>query len=218
LAALVLDSRRPLPLEGLDRSSLQLSLRAASELGLLENLDFLSSPAAASALFELANALPQGDLKRALGREILSRLHQGNAETFVGLATQLALGSKRALAGAALRARMALSFELPHAKLPRVDGLAFAILTRAELRREWLTQASMGGLASRRLAARILERAAAEAATRAAEGDSGALSVFRLHPVREAWDRLHADRESLVWRHVAIARGALSAALPSYAD
>src|SRR5690606_11695668 len=178
LAALVLDSRRPLPLEGLDRGSLQLSLRAANELGLLTNLEFLSPPAAASALFELANALPQGELKRALGRDILARLHQGNAETFVSLATQLALGSKRALAGAAIFARIALAFELPFARLPRVDALAFAILTRHELRREWLTQLWTGGLASRRLAARLLERAAAEAATRAAEGDVAVLSVF----------------------------------------
>lgn len=218
LAAQVLDSRRPLPLEGLDRSSIQRGLRTASELGLLTNLEFLSPPAAASALFELANALPQGELKRALGRDILARLHQGNAETFVSLATQLALGSKRALSGAAIFARIALAFELPFARLPRVDALAFAILTRRELRREWLTQLSTGGLASRRLAARLLERAAAEAATRAAEGDVAVLSVFRHHAVREAWDRLYADRESLVWRHVAIARGMLSAALPSWAD
>jgi eukaryotic-like serine/threonine-protein kinase len=218
LAALVLDSRRPLPLEGLDRSSVQLSVRAAYERGSFENLDFLSPPAAASALFELASALPQGDLKRKLGRDVLARLHQGSAETFVSLATQLASGSKRALAGTALRARMALAFDLSFAKLPRADALAFAILTRTELRREWLTQLSTGGLASRRLAARLVERAAGEAAARAAEGDSGALAVFRLHAVREAWDRLHADRESLVWRHVANARGYLSAAFPSWAD
>ena len=47
----------------------------------------------------------------ARSRDILARLHQGNAETFVSLATQLALGSKRALAGAAIFARIALAFD-----------------------------------------------------------------------------------------------------------
>ena len=50
-------------------------------------------------------------------------------------------------------------------------------------------------------------QAAREAARRAAEGDDTGIRVFCTQPVREAWDRLLTDRETLVWRHVASARG-----------
>ncbi|NOY90694.1 MAG: serine/threonine protein kinase, partial [Deltaproteobacteria bacterium] len=66
----------------------------------------------------------------------------------------------------------------------------------------------------RRLAARLLERAAREAAQRAAEGDDSGVRVFQTPSVKDAYTRLLADRESLVWRHVAVARGLLCMAVP----
>ena len=68
------------------------------------------------------------------------------------------------------------------------------------------------------LAARLLERAARESARRAAECDSGSLAAFELPAVRAAWQLLLHDRESLVWRHVATARGLLEKAIPEFAD
>ena len=62
---------------------------------------------------------------------------------------------------------------------------------------------SSGALPSRRLAARLLERAAREAARRCAQGDSAILEIFTHPNVDSAWRRLLADREPLVWRHVA---------------
>ena len=218
LAALVADHRRALPLEGLDPIELERSVAMARDAGWLEDVDWLSGPAASAAIYELASALPPGALKRSLGRQVLRRLHRGDAATFVALATQLAEGSRRALKGAAMRARVALALDLPIGAGARADGLALALISRRELGREWLAIPSTGSLPARRLSARLLERAAREAAHRAAEGDDGATRVFDTPMVRAAWERLLADRESLVWRHVAAARGLLSYARPEFEE
>src|SRR5262249_11604959 len=83
--------------------------------------------------------------------------------------------------------------------------------------REWIGEPSTGSLPSRRLAARLLERAASEAARRAGRSDDHSLRVFKGDTVGPSWDRLLADRESLVWRHVAVARGLLGPWVPALA-
>jgi hypothetical protein len=213
LAAAAAD-QQPTPLEGLATDQLLASARCALSAGLADDLSFLSRPDAAAALFELAGALPQGPEKRELGRRVLLDLHEGDAATFVTLATALALSSPRALGGAEIRARVALSLRLPLSTGAHVDGLALALVSRPELEREWLSAHAIGALPARRLAARLLERAAREAAKRAKEGDDSGLRVFERPSVRTAWGRLITDRESLVWRHVAVARGLLAAAAP----
>ena len=218
LAHQVIDQRRPVPLEGLNPESLLRSIDVAIKEGYVAQLDWLSAPAAAAALYEIAAALPASVAKREIGRLVLERLHQGDAATFVALATQLALGSQRALAGPAIRARVALSLNLPIGTVAYTDALALALISRRELSREWLRIPSTGGLPSRRLAARLLERAAREAARRAVEGDDSGVRVFSTGFVREAWERLLADRESLVWRHVASARGLLSTSMPAFRE
>jgi len=213
LAAAAAD-QQPTPLEGMATDQLLASVRTALGSGLVEDLSFLSRPVAAAALFELAGALPPSPEKREFGRRVLVALHEGDAATFVTLATALALSSPRALGGAQIRARVALSLRLPLATGAHVDGLALALVSRPELERGWLTAHSMGALPARRLAARLLERAAREAARRAKEGDDSGVRVFERVPVRTAWSRLITDRESLVWRHVAAARGLLAVAAP----
>jgi hypothetical protein len=77
----------------------------------------------------------------------------------------------------------------------------------------------MGSLPSRRLAARLIERAAREAAQRAADGDAtGRADLPHPRGERGAWNRLLNDRESLVWRHVASARGLLADSIPSFEE
>ncbi len=202
--------QRPVPLEGLDPMELLASVGTALSIGLIDDLDFLSTSHAAAALYQLAAVLPHGELRRELGRRVAEHLHQGNAATFVALATQLAVSSRRALSGPAVRARVALSLELPIGSGARADALALALVSRRELAEEWLIAPASGSLPSRRLAARLLERAAREAARRCAQGDDGVLAVFERSSVKAAWERLLGDRESLVWRHVATARGLLS--------
>ena len=218
LAAAVADQRRLVPLEGLDPQQMLRSVELALAVKLLDDLTWLSPPHAAAAIFELANVLPPSDAKRELGRRALARLHHGDAATFVALATRLALSARRALSGASVRARVALSLDLPIGTGTRADGLALALISRRELSREWLTLPSIGSLPSRRLAARLLERAAREAAQRAAEGDDSGVRVFETTAVRQAWERLLGDRESLVWRHVATARGLLCLARPRLSE
>jgi hypothetical protein len=196
LAAAASD-RQPTPLEGLATEPLLSSVRVALSSGLLDDMSFLSRPVAMAALFELAGALPPGPEKRDLGRRVLTALHEGDAATFVTLATSLALASPRALGGALLRARVALSLRLPLAAGTGADSLALALISRPELEREWLTAHSLGALPSRRLAGRLLERAAREAARRAKEGDDSGVRVFERPTVRAAWSRLIGDRESL---------------------
>ncbi|MFZ1863344.1 MAG: serine/threonine-protein kinase [Polyangiales bacterium] len=216
LARAVVDERRPVPLEGFDPDALLRSTVVAVDSGLVERLDWLSSPLATAALYELAAALPASSTKRQIGALVLERLRRGDAATFVAVATQLALGSQRVLHGRSMRARVALSLSLPIGMVSNVDALALALISRRELSRDWLQAPATGSLPSRRLAARLLERAAREAARRAAEGDDTGVRVFCTAPIREAWDRLLADRETLVWRHVASARGLLASSMPVF--
>lgn len=215
LASSLLDERTAAPLEGVDTEQLVASVQVALADRLLDDVDFLSPEAAGAALYELAAALPSGELKRELGRRTVQRLRSGDAKTFVGLAAQLALsGSKKALSGPSIRGRVVLALDLPLGIGTRADALALALISRREMSREWLTAPSMGSLPSRRLAARLLERASREAARRAQRGDDSGVRIFETRAVSEAMAMLLADRESLVWRHVASARGLLSSAIP----
>jgi hypothetical protein len=210
--------QQPVPLEGLDPGQLLEAVRAVFKNGLLDDLDWLAPPGAAAAVYELASALPVGPERRQLGRRVLTRLYEGDVETFVVLATSLAAESKRMLTGAPIRARLALALELPLGGGVRTDALALMLISRAEPRREWLTEPASGSLPSRRLAARLLERAARESARLAAQGDAGSLAAYQEPAVRAAWKLLFNDRESLVWRHVATARGLLAKAVPDFAE
>ncbi len=207
----------PGPLEGLHPEALLAGVRAALQSGLVDDLDWLAPAAAGSALYELASGLPLGPEQRELGRRVLARLVAADAVTFVAIARRMALGTGKGLGSAGMRARVALVTELPIG-LGVADGpLALALASRRDLAREWISVPSTGSLPSRRLAARLIERAAREAARRAAYGDHHSLRVFQSDAVAPAWGRLFADRESLVWRHVAIARGLLAPWVPSMA-
>jgi hypothetical protein len=152
--------QQPVPLEGIDPKLLLEAVRTALSENLVQDLGWLSPPAAAAAVYELASAIPMGSERRQLGRQVLLRLYEGDAETFVALATSLAAESKRTLTGASIRARVALALELPIGNSVSADRLALALVSRPDLRREWLIEPAAGSLPSRRLAARLLERAA----------------------------------------------------------
>jgi hypothetical protein len=205
----------PGPLEGLHPEALLRGVQAALQSELVDDLEWLAPAAAGAALYELASALPLGAEQRELGRRVLARLLSADAETFVAIARRVALGAGRGLGSAAMRARVALVMELPLSEGVADAPLALALASRRDLAREWIGTASTGSLPSRRLAARLIERAAREAARRAAQGDDHCLRVFKSDAVEPAWDRLLADRESLVWRHVAVARGLLVPWLPA---
>lgn len=207
----------PGPLEGFHPEALLAGVRAALQSGLVDDLDWLAPAAAGSALYELASALPVGTEQRELGRRVLARLVAADAPTFVAIARRMALGGGKGLGSAGMRARVALVTELPIG-LGVADGpLALAIASRRDLARDWIAVRSTGSLASRRLAARLIERAAREASRKAAYGDDHSLRVFQSDAIAPAWARLLADRESLVWRHVAVARGLLSPWVPALA-
>jgi hypothetical protein len=211
-------SVRPAPLEGLDPESLVSSARVALLTGLVDDTGFLSKPVAAAALFEIAAALPPGIEKSDLGRRISTALQAGDAATFVAVTRALALGVPRALADPVVEARVALALQLPLGGDSGVDALALALISHAELEETWLTAPSKGSLAARRLAARVLERAACEVARKEGEGNPVGARAMAQPSVRAAWQRLLYDRESLVWRHVATARGVLSAAIPAFVE
>jgi hypothetical protein len=200
----------PGPLEGLHPNALVAGVRAALQAGLADDLDWLAPAAAGAALYELASALPVGPEQREIGRRVLARLLAADASTFVSMARRMALGGGRGIGTPGTRARIALVAELP-IRAGIADGpLALALASRRELAREWIAEGSTGSLPARRLAARLLERAAADAARRAGQGDDHSLRVFKGDAIAPSWERLLADRESLVWRHVAVARGLLS--------
>lgn len=217
LAALAIDEE-PVPLEGLNPDALLHSVRVALTHNLVDDLDWLAPPAAAVALFELASALPKSGEQRLLGRRVLTSMLAGDVDTFVAVATALALGSRRGLRGEGIRPRVALALRLPFDASSRADALALALVSRRDLAYEWLSLPSTGSLPSRRLAARLIERAAREAARRAAHGDDSGVRALGTPAVETAWARMLADRESLVWRHAAAARGLLFDAMPHLAE
>jgi hypothetical protein len=200
----------PKPLDGLHPDALIRGVKTALGSGMIDDLDFLAPGPAGAALFELAAALPVGPEQRELGRRVLERLLAANAEAFAVIATRMALAASKALAGPAVRARVALVVEMPIGWGVNDGALALAIASRRELSREWIVSASTRSLSSRRLASRLLERAAREGSRRAAQGDVHAVRVFAGGAIHEAYRRLLADREPLVWRHVAVARGLLA--------
>ncbi|UQA57387.1 serine/threonine-protein kinase [Polyangium aurulentum] len=232
MAALAIEASLdgPAPLDGLSPEALLRSARAALGDGLFDELDWLAPPAAAAALYEITGALPLGPERRELGRRVIAELYEGSAPTFVAVATRMALGSARALSGAPVRARIALALQLGSTVDVPVDPLALALVSRRELCRDWVGAGSTGSLPERRLAARLFERAVREAVRRASGGEDHALRLFRglgetnppssMRPLgvsdtlTGAYRLLLADRETLVWRHVAAARGLLAAALP----
>ena len=199
----------PGPLEGLHAEALLAGVKAALGAGLADDLDWLAPAAAGAALYELAVALPIGPEQRELGRRVLARMRAADAGTFAVIARRFALGGGRGLASPGMRARVALVMDLPLSSAVQDGPLALALASRRDLVREWIGAPSTGSLPDRRLAARIIERAALEAARQASQGDDHSLRVFKGDAFAPAWERLLADRESLVWRHVAVARGLL---------
>lgn len=204
------------PLDGLAPVALVDSARAAIAAGLADDVDWLSPSAAATALYELAAALPAGAEKRELGRRAAARFLDGDAGTFVALATRMALGSGKGLAGDGVRARIGVALALPPSAGVRIEPLAIALVSRRELAREWVVAMAERSLPDRRLAARLIEQAATGIASRAGQGDDAILRVLGSDAATAASDRLLADREPLVWRHVAVARGLLSPYHPPY--
>ncbi len=218
-----------LSLAGVDPKALGRSIQMVWSDGFLDDLDFIAPAAAAVALYQIASALPLASERRAIGRKVLNYLYKGNAETFAALASRMALGSTRPLRGAGIRARVALATSLHSSADAAVDRLSLAIVTRRELAREWVAHNATGSLPERRLAGRLIERAAREAAKRADSGDIHPLRVFRegidgrtpqyeYGGMATAWHSLISDRETLVWRHIAVARGLLCGVVPSFVD
>lgn len=198
----------PSPLEGLAPDEVVKGVRAALDAGLADDVAFVDAPRAGAALYALASALPPGTPEqRELGRKVFARLLGGDAHTFVAIATSMALAGGKAFASAPVHARIGLVVELPLAHGVHDGALALALVGRRQLGRDWVVGPSRGSLAARRLSARLIERAACEASRRAARGDPFALRWLEAEALRSAAARLHADRESLVWRHAAVARG-----------
>ncbi len=200
----------PPPLDDVDGKDLVRAVGVALEAGLCDELDWITPGKAAVALFELSSALPPGRERRELGRRVFARLYEGNAETFAAVAARMALGNARPLEAPTLRARVGLVLDMPIGSSINADPLALAIASRRELTTQWIGAASTGALPARRLAAKLLEHAAREALTMAQQGDQQPRRVLVDGFNRPALERLLADREPLVWRHAAVARGLLA--------
>ncbi len=201
----------PPPLDGAEPAALARAAQVALESGLADDLDWIAPGAAAVALYELSSALPPGRERRDVGRRVFARLYEGTASTFAAVATRMALGSGKPLETATLRARVGLLFDMPVGSSVDADALALTLVSRRELLERWVLAPSTGALPARRLAAKLLEHAAREAVMRAQQGDPHARDLFLGENIRPVFQRLLADREPLVWRHAAVARGLLAA-------
>jgi eukaryotic-like serine/threonine-protein kinase len=202
----------PPPLDGIATEVLSRVIQLALDSGLVDDLNWIADGPAAVALYEITAALPQGRPRRELARRVFGRLYEGNATTFATVAARMALTSTRSLEAATLRARIGLVFDMPVGSAVNADALALTLVTRRELRDRWLERAKTGTLPARRLAAKLIEHAAREAVTRAQQGDQHPQELLLSEPIKSTYLTLLADREPLVWRHAAVARGLLSAA------
>jgi hypothetical protein len=185
------------------------AVQVALENGLVEDLDWIEPSKAALALYELTSALPSGPERRELGKRVFVRVYEGTAATFGTVATRMALGAARSLDTPPLRARVALLFELPIGSSVSSDLLALALVSRRDTFERWILRPSTGALPARRLAAKLLEHAAREAVARSLQGDSYPRQLLLGAEVQPTFKRLLSDREPLVWRHAAVARGLL---------
>lgn len=204
----------PPPLDGADPEALARACRVALEANLADDLDFIAPGPATVALYEIMMALPVGPERREIGRRVLTRLYEGTAGTFAAVATRMALGSGKALEPATMRARVGLVIDVPIGSGVDGDALALTLATRRELAERWMVRPSFGALPARRMAARILERAAREAVMRSQHGDALPRELLAGELVRPVRRRLLADREPLVWRHAAVSRGLLASVDP----
>jgi hypothetical protein len=200
----------PPPLDGIAPEVLARASQIALETGLADDLEFLAPGPAAVALYEMSAALPLGRERRELGRRVFARLYEGTAATFATVAARMALSSGKPFEAASLRARIGLVFDLPIGCGVNPDALALTLVTRREMRERWLDRAKTGTLPVRRLAAKLLEHAAREAVFRAQQGDQYPRDLLLSEPIRSIYEGLLHDREPLVWRHAAVARGILS--------
>lgn len=205
----------PPPLDGIDPDVLSRAAELAVDTGLADDLDWLDPGSAAVALYEISVALPPGRTRRELGRRVFARLYEGTAATFATVAARMALSSNKPFDASALRARVSLLFDLPVGSSVNADALALTLVTRPELFLRWVDVARTGPLPVRRLAAKLIEHASREAVLRAQQGDPYPLRRLTSAPIQPIFSMLLADREPLVWRHAAVARGLLAAVEPS---
>jgi hypothetical protein len=205
-----LAEREPAPLEGFGEDQLLSAVRTALDDGMLAELDWMSPAAAAIALFELAQALPAGPERRELGRRVLQRLRDADRDTFIRLLIALARSSPKVVAGESLRARLEVVLSAPLTAPGAIGELAIGLLAQPSLAQSWVIAPATGSLPARRLAARLFAHGAREAVRRLETGDRGGVKVLARPAMRGALARLLGDREALVWRFAAIARGMLA--------
>lgn len=201
---------RPPPLDGVDPRLVVRAVQVALETNLVDDLDWIEPSKAAVALYDLTSAVAPGNERRELGKRVYVRLYEGTAATFSAVATRMALGAARSLDAPPLRARLALLFDLPIGTTVSSDMLAFALISRRETFERWVTRPSTGALPARRLASKLLEHAARDAVARSLQGDSYPRQLMLGPDVQPTFRRLLFDREPLVWRHAAVARGLLA--------
>lgn len=204
----------PPPLDGLTTPALLRAVQIAIETGLVDDLEWAAPERAAVALYEITSAIPAGRERTALGRRVFSRLYSGTAATFAAVATRMALHSGKPLETPALAARVHLLYSLPTGSTVNADALALTLVARRDLFERWIAEPAGSTLPSRRMAAILLERAAREIVRSTQQGDPGPLARFMDASVQASYKTLLADREPLVWRHAAVARGLLSAVEP----
>lgn len=201
----------PPPLDAVDPRALEGAVHVAMERGFADHLDWLEQGARALALYELSVSLPSGPIRRDVRRRVFSHLYEGNAAAFVPVATRIALGNGAPLASPTLRARVLLCLELPVGTRVNVAPLALALVSRSLSQNAWVLDPSTQGLPARRSAALLFEQAAREAIFRYQLGDLEPKNRLLNPSLRVAFERLLRDREPLVWRHAAVARGLLAA-------
>lgn len=204
----------PPPLDGIDVRALESAAHIAIARGYVDQLDFLDPGSAAVALYELSSAIPAGHVRRDLRRRVFSLMYKGNAAAFVPIATRIALGQAAPLSTPTLQARVALCLELPLGSDVNVGPLALALTSRSTTHHRWIEEPSTRALPARRTAALLYEHAAREAVFRFQLGDAQPRDALKDKRWGKALERLLADREPLVWRHAAIARGLLAAIDP----
>ena len=204
-------------LDAVSPSMLASVLEHALGAGWLDETGYLEPRSEALALQELAAALAEGTTRAALEERVRRCLERADAGTFAALAARMVqAGDLVPDESDGVRARVTLSLGLPWPLATQVDRLAVAMLARPRAAQAWLGAEASPSLPRRRSAARLLEHGARGVVRLLAMGETWAERLLAHPAVEDAFAALLADREPLVWRHAAVARGLLATSTPSF--
>ena len=208
----VLEGDLPLPLEEIPAPALLSCIERAHQSDEWDQTAQLGDAAWGALRYEIAATLGPGPLRESLIRKVEEHWQRASCVEFVFVAERMALSTPGRLLDPAIASRVGLAFALGrlHGDAD-VRDLGFYMVCHPALFMRWIEEPSLGAIPNRRLAGLIMAEAALGIQARVERGRDWVSRVWSRDAFQLTLRGLLADREPLVWRHAAVARGRLVA-------